>query len=176
MFAGCHWRMPLVGVLIATLSGCATSGRPKTYPNEFSEQPALKELAPVGAEIGPPNGGISGVWEGASIAHCIGIGLANPGRCGAVEHITLTMFQRGSNVTGSYKCSFGTEDCRNQEESGVIKNGSLSKGRLMMRVMLEDGAMCYFTGVPDKNRFDGGYSCIGATVIEQGHFATRRNY
>jgi hypothetical protein len=36
--------------------------------------------------------------------------------------------------------------------------------------------MCYFSGVPDKDTFDGGYSCLGGAVIEKGHFATRRSY
>ena len=176
MFAGCHWRKPLLAVLIATLCGCAAGGRHGAYPHAFSEQTELAPLGAPGTEGAIADGDISGVWEGSSFADCLGIGIANPGRCGAVETITLTMIQRGSIVTGSYKCSFGTEDCRNQEESGVIKNGSLSRGRLMMRVMLEDGAMCYFTGIPRKDRFEGGYSCLGAAVLEQGRFVMRRSY
>lgn len=119
---------------------------------------------------------ISGVWEGSSIADCVGITIDNPGRCRAVENIMLTMIQRGSAVGGSYRCSFGTEICRNNEETGAIRFGSFKGGRLMVRVMLDDGATCYFTGIPRGDRFDGGYSCFGATYIEQGHFATHRRY
>lgn len=174
MFAIRPWQLALAGWLIATASACAAIGHQDAYPDEFSGQAA--QINPPSMIAGLGDDDVSGVWEGSSIADCIGIGLANPGRCRAVENIMLTMIQRGSTVTGSYRCSFGTEDCRNREESGAIAYGSFKRGRVMMRVMLEDGASCYFTGMPRNNRFDGGYSCAGGTVVEHGRFTTRRHY
>ena len=176
MFASRHWRMALVGWLIATASACAAVGHQDAYPDESFGQATAAQINPPGIIAGLGDDDVSGVWEGSSIADCIGIGIANPGRCRAVERIMLTMIQRGSKVSGSYRCSFGTEDCRNHEESGAIAFGSFKQGRVMVRVMLEDGASCYFTGIPRQNRFDGGYSCFGEAVMEHGRFTTHRRY
>jgi ribosomal protein L27 len=168
--------MALAGCLIATASGCAAIDRPDAHPDGSFGQGAGAQVDSPAMIAGLSDEDVSGVWEGSSIADCVGIAIANPGRCRAVENIMLTMIQRGTKVTGSYRCSFGTEDCRNHEESGAIRYGSFKRGRVMVRVMLEDGASCYFTGIPRKNRFNGGYSCVGGAVVEQGRFETRRRY
>jgi hypothetical protein len=120
--------------------------------------------------------GVSGVWQGISISDCVGE-PADPGRCSAMQRITLTMFQQGATVTGFYKCAYGNQVCRHMDETGVIRNGTLKSTRLMMRIMHEDGSMCFFTGRPDGDRFEGGYECLqGGGIVEQGTFQTRRTY
>jgi hypothetical protein len=37
----------------------------------------------------------------------------------------------------------------------------------MMRVMLEDGAMCYFTGMSEGDHLDGGYLWHGKRPIRE---------
>lgn len=120
--------------------------------------------------------GLTGVWEGVSVANCGGVHLEDMGRCDATQNITLTMFQEGEKVTGYYRCAYGNQNCRNQAETGVIKNGSIVGRRLMMRVLLDDGSMCYFTGIPSGDHLDGGYSCGTTGLFEQGHFRTQRSY
>jgi hypothetical protein len=138
------------------------------------------EIASALVESGAANGGaitgVSGVWQGISTSDCIGE-PSDPGRCRAMQRITLTMFQQGTEVTGFYKCAFGNQMCRNLNESGVIHNGTLKRTRLMMRVMHDDGSMCFFTGRPAGDRLEGGYECLqGGGIIEQGTFQTRRTY
>jgi len=106
--------------------------------------------------------GVTGVWEGMS-----------RGPRAAMRYITLTMVQQGNEVTGYYRCAYGTQLCQNMNETGVIKDGKMIGARLMMRVMLEDGSMCYFTGVPHGDRLQGAYFCIGTEI---GRFRTERSY
>jgi hypothetical protein len=102
---------------------------------------------------------------------------SDPGRCSAMQNITLTMFQTGAAVTGFYACAYGNQVCRHLNETGVIRRGSVTRTRLTLRVMHEDGSMCFFTGWPKDGRFDGGYECLqGGGIIEQGTFKTRRTY
>jgi hypothetical protein len=92
--------------------------------------------------------GVTGVWEGMS-----------QGPRAAMRYITLTMVQQGNDVTGYYRCAYGTQLCRNMEETGVIKDGKMIGRRLMMRVMLRDGSTCYFTGVPQATSC-GAYTSV----------------
>jgi hypothetical protein len=46
----------------------------------------------------------------------------------------------------------------------------------MMRVMLEDGSMCYFTGMSKGDHLDGGYLCMESGLFEKGQFHTQRAY
>jgi len=114
---------------------------------------------------------VTGVWRGISQADCIGITLTEPGRCHATQNIELTLIQQSDVVTGFYKCSYRTQICRNLDEAGLIRNGSMQAGRLLMRVMLGDGAMCFFTSRPLPGVLDGRYSCLqGAGIVERGAF------
>jgi len=124
-----------------------------------------------------PVSGVTGVWQGVSHADCIDVTIGNPGRCGATQNIMLTMMQQGDTVSGFYKCAYGTEVCRNLDENGVIRNGRMTSGRLTMRVMLEDGSMCFFTGRPLEGVIEGRYSCLqGGGVVERGAFRTQLHY
>jgi hypothetical protein len=112
-----------------------------------------------------------------SSTDCLIEAAGDPGRCHATQRITLTMIQQDNAVTGYYTCAFGNQVCRSLDESGVIRNGLMHGRRLTMRVMLEDGSMCFFTGMPLHDVMEGRYSCLqGAGVIERGAFRTVRRY
>jgi hypothetical protein len=151
-------------ILIATATGCA------------SRQPVTASSPPAPSAAKPSENRLSGVWQGTSISTSIE-DPSDPGRLSAMQKITLTMFQDGEMVSGFYRCAYGNQVCRHMNETGVIRNGRVRHNRLSMRVMLEDGSMCFFTGVPQGDRFNGGYECLqGGGIIEQGHFETERTY
>jgi len=161
-------RSSCIGALFAILSGCGAV-------NPGAPQPA--DAADAADRASSDQAGMNGVWEGTSVAGCVALFQRDPGRCASVQKITLTMFQRGPDVTGFYKCAFGTQICRNLNENGVIKKGKMTGHRLMMRVMLGDGSMCFFTGIPQDGNFNGNYMCLqGAGIVEQGRFNTQRSY
>ncbi|MGH7917354.1 MAG: hypothetical protein ACREQE_07785 [Candidatus Binataceae bacterium] len=152
---------------VASAPGIASGGE--------AANPVRQQNTDIG-EASVLKSGLTGVWEGVSVAQCLN-GMPDPGRCNAWQNITLTMFQSGDKVTGYYKCAYGTQVCRNLDENGVIRNGTIKHGRLMMRVMLPDGSMCFFTGIPRHNHLSGGYSCLqGGGLLEEGHFRTQRSY
>ena len=166
--------------LAIVMWGCASVTTPPGGDESSPPGAASAVAQPAADQSGPPGGradrGVSGVWQGISVSNCIGQ-PSDPGRCAAMQSITLTMFQQGAEVTGFYKCAYGTQVCRHLNETGVIRNGKVNGTLLMMRVMHEDGSMCFFTGRPAGNRFNGGYECLqGGGIIEQGRFQTLRTY
>jgi len=169
---------PLLVLLLSTaLAGCAAADH--TYPRDFSSGPIPPlDVVPAAMtdQVRPPSG-VTGVWQGISHADCNDVTIGNPGRCGATQNISLTMMQQGDTVSGFYKCAYGTEVCRNLDENGVIRDGRMAGGRLTMRVMLEDGSMCFLTGRPLQGVIDGRYSCLqGGGVVERGAFRTQLHY
>jgi hypothetical protein len=161
----------LVGLFVAMLCGCSDL---RSYPYDISDPP--DKMPPSLIEATEIGSGMAGVWHGISVSDCSGVTLKDPGRCNAVQNITLTMFQQGDQLTGFYRCAYGTQNCRDLDEAGVIKNGKMNGHRLMMRVMLEDGAMCYFTGMSEGDHLDGGYLCMVSGLFEKGQFHTQRSY
>ena len=160
----------LVTTFAMAICGCATSKSPPP-PINVAPQAAIASDRAAG-----PERGVSGVWEGVSVSNCEG-DPADLGRCHAEQKIKLTMFQSDDDVTGFYHCAYGNQVCRHMLETGLIRNGKFDHTRLMMRVMLDDGSMCFFTGRPERNEFSGGYECLqGGGIIEQGVFQTRRKY
>jgi hypothetical protein len=174
----CNVTRLLVTALVMAIWGCATTQSPPPAIN-VAPQGAINvasQTALASDEAAGPERGVSGVWEGVSVSNCEG-DPADFGRCHAEQKITLTMFQTDNNVTGFYHCAYGNQVCRHMLETGTIRAGKLEHTRLMMRVMHEDGSMCFFTGRPASNEFSGGYECLqGGGIIEQGVFQTRRNY
>ena len=159
--AGRLLRWLIVGILAAMASGCAAAASEST-----AEPSAAAAAAIVVAHSDDAAAkGVTGVWEGFILA-----------RPAAMRYITLTMVQQGNEVTGYYKCAYGTQLCRNMEETGVIKDGKMIGKRLMMRVMLGDGSTCYFTGVPQGDKLRGVYVCNFGTGGEGGRFRTERSY
>jgi len=119
---------------------------------------------------------VTGVWQGRSFADCPIVTTTDPGRCHAMQQITLTMFQDGQHISGSYRCAFGNENCRDLAETGVIRNGEMMARLLRIAVMLEDGSMCRFTGMPQNGVLEGRYQCHWGGPMEQGGFRVERSY
>jgi hypothetical protein len=166
-----------IGGLFAILSGCGAENPGAAQPADAAyAADRAAAMAPLDFASSDQTG-VNGVWEGTSVADCAAMFQRDPGRCASMQKITLTMFQRGPDVTGYYKCAFGTQICRNLNENGVIKKGKMKGHRLMMRVMLGDGSMCFFTGISRDETFKGNYMCLqGAGIVEQGRFNTQRSY
>ncbi len=172
----CYFR-PLALLWIVSLLGCVAADH--TYPRNFSDAwltpTAAAEIIPLALDDTGKPASVTGVWQGISQADCITIN--DPGRWAAMQNITLTLIQQGDVVTGYYKCSYGNEVCRNLDEKGAIRNGSLERGWLLIRIMLEDGSMCFFTGRPLQGVLEGRYSCLqGAGLVERGAFEAVLNY
>ena len=166
-----YWRSVgrVLGV-VATIAICACAARPAPPINVSPQTSSESDRAVYDHST------VSGVWEGSSVSGCL-FNPSDPGRCKAEQKITLTMFQQGNEVTGFYKCAYGNQVCRHLNETGLILAGKLNRTLLMMRVMHDDGSMCFFTGRPHGNQLNGGYECLqGGGIIEQGTFQTRRNY
>jgi hypothetical protein len=130
----------------------------------------------VDAAAASPAYNVTGVWQGRSYADCPFITVTDPGRCGAMQYITLTMYQEGLDIKGSYRCAYGNENCRDLAETGVISNGQMTVRLLRIIVMLEDGSMCRFTGIPRNGILEGRYQCHWGGPVEQGAFRVERSY
>ena len=166
-----------MGLFVAMLCACANAQRGRAYPNDFYGRPDLTIPASTQSDMPTAGDGVTGVWEGSSTSACWFVSTNDTERCAATQNIRLTMIQQGDQVTGRYKCAYGNRTCRNMDEDGVIRNGSMNGRRLWMRVMLEDGSMCTFTGFPQADLLEGGYSCYqGGGMVEQGVFRTERSY
>jgi hypothetical protein len=154
MRKGKHVSGLMIGALVAAaLSACAVAA----YAQESKQE----------------SPGVTGVWTGKSSARCAM--TSDRTRCGAVNDITFTMVQRGSKVTGSYKCAYGNMNCRNMNNTGEITDGTMEKTLLTLRVMMPDGSSCRFSGQPSGDSIKGGYSCKGAPRGEQGTWEARRS-
>jgi hypothetical protein len=162
-------RAALAAMLLAiAAAGCASS----TASEPASPSAAHNQAA-------QPMFDVSGVWEGRSMANCASFNpLSFNTRCNAINRIALTMVQGDKKITGFYKCSVGNMDCRNQNDSGTIANGSMKNGRLSLRIGMPDGSSCIFNGLPTgANQIRGNYSCYqGGGLAEQGRFEVNRNY
>ena len=161
---GCLSQRLLPITLLLLAYGCA--------PAAVGSASNPKSAAP--ASLSANN--VTGVWQGRSFADCPIVTTTNPGRCGAMQLITLTMFQEGPHISGSYRCAYGNENCRDLAETGVISNGEMTARLLRIAVMLEDGTMCRFTGMPHNDILEGRYQCHWGGPMEQGGFRVERSY
>ena len=157
-------RRLLTIVLLSLAYGCAPAA------TRSSSGPILDMPAAL------PANNITGVWQGRSFADCPIITTTNPGRCGAMQYITLTIFQDGPRISGSYRCAYGNENCRDLAETGVISNGQMTARLLRIAVMLEDGSMCRFIGMPHNGILEGRYQCHWGGPMEKGGFRVERSY
>lgn len=164
-----------VAVIFLTMAvwGCAAS--------PAAGGPAASNASPASDQPGAsrPTFDVSGVWDGRSVASCNSFNpMAFNTRCNAINTIALTLVQNDDKITGFYKCSIGNMDCRNQNDSGTIANGSMSNQRLALRIAMPDGSSCLFNGMPTAaNQIRGSYTCYqGGGLAEQGRFEVGRNY
>src|SRR5215469_18913787 len=111
MFSRLPGRL-LTILLFSLVYGCAAAGVTSTSK-------------PVNSKLALSGDNITGVWQGRSFADCPIVTTTNPGRCGAMQQITLTLFYEGGRISGSYKCAFCNENCRDLAETGIIRNGEM---------------------------------------------------
>jgi hypothetical protein len=135
-----------------------------------ASQPAPGKLPPAD---------VNGVWEGQSRVTNCGITLGGIAeRCNAVNSISLTLSQNGSQLIGAYHCSFGNIICRNggADDVGRIYSGWIVGDAIFFTVnILADGSDCRFSGHAKGARLAGGYRCYqSGGLIEEGIFETNR--
>ncbi len=114
---------------------------------------------------------LGGFWEGFSRTGCAQGTLIEPGRCGAVNRITFTLNQTGSDLTGKYTCRIGTMVCRNEgiDTDGTVR-GHVYGQTVSMRVFFPgDGSSCAFAGRSSYTEGGGDFTCYqGGGIVEQG--------
>jgi len=155
------WRFAAATLAIA-LCACAASPPPPA-----SQSAAAKPFDPTGS------------WEGTIKAGCLHFRpLMVNTRCSAVNRIALTMIDAPSGISGFYKCSFGTMDCFNQNDSGKFSYGAMTGMHLALRIAMQDGSSCLFDGEPaSANQIKGYYACYqGGGLEERGSFEIQRSY
>jgi hypothetical protein len=161
-----------LGLLIAVAESC--SG---VASNEAPGGAAAKAQILPGGRMSTEadDAGVTGYWEGTSTSRCVQIMSEQMGRCSAVEKIDFTFVQQGSAITGFFRCEGGYQGCLG--DTGKIYHGELNASGVAMRVMMEGGASCMFTGRRSAEAIDGGYSCYeGGGLVEQGQWQARRQY
>ncbi len=134
-------------------------------------------LAQEGAgAVAAPGNKIFGVWNGTTLAGCNV--SAPPGRCNAQQKVSLTVLEgEGSKVTGSYQCSYGSQDCFHQSTTGKVMEATLADDRLSIRVQTPDALTYVFAGHLSGDTVNGGYTCYnGGAPVERGSWYARRTY
>lgn len=117
---------------------------------------------------------VVGVYEGTSLASC---NVSLPNRCNAQQIIRITLVQEDSGLKGNYRCSYGTMNCYNMNETGKVVKASVNGNQMTARVQMPDGTSCVYTARMNGESFSGGYSCYGGgTMIEAGSWKGRRLY
>ncbi len=134
---------------------------------------------PADAQTDNPPAGFSGTWTGTlRVTPCMAT-LRDRSRCGAVNNITFTIVEDGSEVSGHYTCAVGTAICRNGNDAknGKITSGRVSGKQIRFSVLVpSDVSNCNYTGYSSEpGTMRGGYSCYqGGGLIEQGMFQVTR--
>ncbi len=99
-------------------------------------------------------------------------------RCNAVNNVSFTLTQYGSQLTGIYACAAGDASCRHggAADSGRITAGSVSGNRINLAVKVPaDTSDCYYNGTTSEAQANGVYVCYhDGRMIEQGVWALAR--
>jgi hypothetical protein len=133
---------------------------------------------PANAQTSAPPVGFTGIWKGTLRVTCLAM-MPDRSRCGAVNSITFTIIQDGSQVSGHYTCAIGNAICRNGNDArtGQIISGKVDGKNIRFSVMVpSDVSSCAYSGYsPESGNMRGGYSCYqGGGLIEQGMFEVTR--
>jgi hypothetical protein len=134
---------------------------------------------PAKAQTSTPPAGFTGVWKGRLRVTPCPPTMREQSRCGAVNNITFTIIEDGSEVSGHYTCAIGTVICRNGNDAktGKIISGRVSGKNIRFSVMVpSDVSNCDYTGYsPKPGNMRGGYTCYqGGGLVEQGMFEVTR--
>jgi hypothetical protein len=135
--------------------------------------------SPAAAQTPAEPAGFTGIWKGTLRVTPCGMMQRDRNRCGAVNNITFTIVQDGSNVSGHYTCAIGTAMCRNGNDakSGKITSGTANGKNIRFSVLVpSDVSNCNYSGhSPSSGQMRGGYSCYqGGGLVEQGMFEVTR--
>lgn len=100
-------------------------------------------------------------------------------RCNAINNVSFTLNQYGSQITGSYSCAAGNMNCRHggADDSGKIMAGSVSGSQINLAVRLPaDMSDCYYSGsATSPAQANGVYVCYrGGRMIEEGIWSLGR--
>lgn len=169
--------------LSLSLVGCSIGQDPQTSQSELAGESAPAS-GPPRPQAGIPQAGedqhdsiqLPGYWIGTTTAFC----NLNPGeidmRCNSINVISLSLLQEEKGVTGFYKCSFGNQSCRDQNDAGKVAASSMHGRRFLMRIALPDLSSCIFQGTANgPGSIRGAYFCYqGGGLMEQGQFEIRR--
>jgi hypothetical protein len=137
---------------------------------------AIQACSAAALQQPKPSIDVTGTWEGSSITSC-GVMLLEQRRCAAMERITFTLFQDGSDVNGTYHCAFGNMICREQDDSGRVAASSVTGSLARLRVLLPDGSSCMFDGHFGAESGEGHFICYqGGGLVEQGIWKVARLY
>jgi len=144
-------------LVLAGVAGCGT-GPVTIFPASPSAVPSPTEVA--------------GAWSGTTRAMPCDV-LASAGRCNAVNNISFTLNQSGSQLTGKYTCAAGNMICRHggADDSGDIDSGSISGNQFNLSVIIQaDVSNCYYHGATTSaTEADGVYICYqDGRQVEQG--------
>ena len=125
-----------------------------------------------------PQSSFTGLWRGT--IRVTPLPFRTTGRAGAVNNITLSIVQDGSQISGSYTCAIGTQICRNgnADDSGKIVSGRADGNNIQFSFVLPaDVSNCDYSGVSlSPGEMRGGYTCYqGGGLIEQGMFNVSRD-
>lgn len=152
-------RMLIAGLLglLAGLGGCA------------SVHPA-SNVPPVD---------VTGTWDGQSqVTNCGLMAEGSMARCNAVNTISISLSQNGTELSGVYHCAYGNMICRNggADDAGHISNGWVSGANVFVTVeILSDGSTCRFNGRMAGAKLTGSYECYqGGGLVEEGIFQADR--
>lgn len=120
---------------------------------------------------------LNGKWQGITRVMCIP-GTYAPGRCNALNYITLNIQQQGGEIHGSYTCRIDTTVCRDNgiTSRGTIITGTLKEQRLSLRIFFpDDSSSCLYTGLSSYTEAGGTYTCYqGGGLMEIGHWQLNR--
>jgi hypothetical protein len=151
--------------LAVAIAGCAAAG------GQPMETPAMEKLAMD----------LSGVWRGEiRVIPCpVGITSSTDGRCNAVNRITFSLRQTDSSLSGEYRCTIGTQVCRdaNTTDRGTVTSGQVSGRDISIRVLLPgDLSSCLYNGSQySADQMRGTYRCYqGGGLAEVGIWQMRR--
>ena len=99
-----------------------------------------------------------------------GDSISNDGRR---VNIAFDIQQTGGQLDGTYRCSAGNANCRNQITQGWVKGSVDARS---FRVSLQDSSWCMFTlGTFYLNEGEGEYTCyLGGSIVDQGTFGLKR--
>ena len=133
---------------------------------------------PAKAQTSAPPAGFTGIWKGTLRVTCLSM-MPDRSRCGAINNITFTIIEDGSQVSGHYTCAIGTVICRNGNDAktGQITSGKVDGKNIRFSVVVpSDVSSCNYSGYsPGSGSMRGGYSCYqGGGLIEQGTFEVTR--